>query len=754
MKLPLLAGLLVLACAVPAPLCAQDDYQPPKSPADIAGYDWEANARSEKLTDEQIDQLKQQGFVFVGHTYRQIFEPYIFGSQVFITSDTVINAYSVLLEDSVLRMERLNARRMRKFLEFTWKELDGMEKRIPGDKKLAADAVTRDRLVIGVALQLSTGEKVKASPELAAKIDEEARRVIAAEGLSKPAWLGKADDGFQAIDYTRFKPRGFYAGKTELERYFRATGWLQAIPFRVADDVEFSAFLILFRLAHDTARTDQSEWGMQVINNAYDRLLGKADSGDLFYDRGTLFDLYTFSLDSKWLAAQRDALSKETQAAPQINDQVAVPGRDETLERSMRILSARRVPDALLFAKTEQARNGAYPGGLELATLLGSPTARKLLEAKNPELLKAVDAEIKTQDSARDPYQPMSLYSEFLDTLALLFQPPDKAAPEVFRSPEWGFKSLQTVLGGWAQARHAWTLQTKPNAFYGSESIPIPCGFVEPVPDFFDRMSLLAKESAIAFDFPSSEDANRADAIDQLNILARSLKQDPKQSELSMDDEEAALNTWYQLIDRMAEKPKPGTAQKMLAAFDLWQKDRPALAERVDRLVHHFEAEPLTADERDYLHDLYAETGTNWYLLSVLCAKVEALCQKQLREAPFSKDDIEFMTNYGQHLGHIMFYGGNSYEIPRDDAMRICDVYTNPREAKAVEVGIGRPMQIYVLYPYLGKKILVHGAVSTYYEFANDTRLTDTEWKALLESPKPPKPALVEWIQALSLKQP
>jgi hypothetical protein len=61
-----------------------------------------------------------------------------------------------------------------------------------------------------------------------------------AQGAEKPAWLGPPDAGFSQIDYTRFKPRGFYTQSETLQRYFRAVAWLQAIPFRVEKDEELS----------------------------------------------------------------------------------------------------------------------------------------------------------------------------------------------------------------------------------------------------------------------------------------------------------------------------------------------------------------------------------------------------------------------------------------------------------------------------------------------------------------------------------
>jgi hypothetical protein len=92
-----------------------------------------------------------------------------------------------------------------------------------------------------------------------------------------------------------------------------------------------------------------------------------------------------------------------------------------------------------------------------------------------------------------------------------------------------------------------------------------------------------------------------------------------------------------------------------------------------------------------------------------------------------------------------MLYGGNSYFIPRDDAPRVVDVFTNSAEGKHILVGIARPRALWVLYPVRGVDVLCRGAVLPYREFTHPERLTDRDWRALTRSPKAPKPP--DWVQ-------
>ena len=103
-----------------------------------------------------------------------------------------------------------------------------------------------------------------------------------------------------------------------------------------------------------------------------------------------------------------------------------------------------------------------------------------------------------------------------------------------------------------------------------------------------------------------------------------------------------------------------------------------------------------------------------------------------------------------------MFYEGNSYLSPDDDAPRVVDVYSNPnflprRPGKTLhhylEAGIARPRKMYVLYPWEGQELLCVGAVLPYYEFTSTERLTDAQWLEMLDSDgRPPVP---EWARAI-----
>jgi hypothetical protein len=344
-------------------------------------------------------------------------------------------------------------------------------------------------------------------------------------------------------------------------------------------------------------------------------------------------------------------------------------------------------------------------------------------------------------DSNKRLFESYSLYAHYLKALAVLFQP-DPAAPELFGKPDWSFKSLQTALGGWALARNVFSLQAKENVYYLGQVGTPPSGFVEPVPDFFSKMSRVCEESDDLLGRQDTDDddleiarASLQDNIRALKKFAEAFKDNPHAT--MNEDIGTDLDDWlcYDITDKYPEEPADYIAQI------------PKLEKLASELESAAEAPKDNPKWKTLMESLNPPARANWYRLANLCSKLEALSEKQLRGVPFNKDDSDFISNYGIELAGVMFYGGNSFEAPHDDAPRICEIDYDPAKQQRTLVGTGRPEQIYVLYPYAGKQILTHGAVLTYYQFSNPTRLTDEEWKAVLSSPSAPRQP--DWVEVL-----
>lgn len=186
--------------------------------------------------------------------YRQIFEPYKNTKlPVFVTSDTVLQAYHALFEQCLVRLERAHARMFAEVLP-QWLS------RLPSDG-LAWK-------LLAVACELLAPE-----PGRPTAVTDVVHSIRAAQGFGKPAWLGAPDPGFLGLDYSRFQPVGIYTG---IPAYFQAVRWLQSVPVR--DE----AVIIELRAALGPAvRAELTEWSGRMQH-----LAGPPDNPDVLGSEG------------------------------------------------------------------------------------------------------------------------------------------------------------------------------------------------------------------------------------------------------------------------------------------------------------------------------------------------------------------------------------------------------------------------------------------------------------------------------------
>lgn len=203
------------------------------------------------------DRLRQDKIIITPLTYRQIFEPYLNSDRpVFITADTVLSAYHVLLTESMDRYAQVNARRLPEILKLLWRQIapekepaaqkGDLQRRgsrskkrapkaddAPNYREVKLQAEKRARIVIAVAMKLTGDDSIRVDQSLKTVVEAEVQRINRAKGLQRPKWIGEPDFEYKGIDYSRFQPHGFYAQSEQLEGYYRAMRWLQSIPFRI-----------------------------------------------------------------------------------------------------------------------------------------------------------------------------------------------------------------------------------------------------------------------------------------------------------------------------------------------------------------------------------------------------------------------------------------------------------------------------------------------------------------------------------------
>lgn len=78
--------------------------------------DWKVLAKQDGFSNGSIAQLERDRILVTDTAYKQIFSPYLGAGTVFITSDSLLNAYHVPYEESFYHLEDLNASRLPLFL--------------------------------------------------------------------------------------------------------------------------------------------------------------------------------------------------------------------------------------------------------------------------------------------------------------------------------------------------------------------------------------------------------------------------------------------------------------------------------------------------------------------------------------------------------------------------------------------------------------------------------------------------------------
>jgi len=115
----------------------------------------------------------------------------------------------------------------------------------------------------------------------------------------------------------------------------------------------------------------------------------------------------------------------------------------------------------------------------------------------------------------------------------------------------------------------------------------------------------------------------------------------------------------------------------------------------------------------------------------------------ELQDAPLTDDQRDYLLNYQHRLYEWTTF---SEEITGEDEQGdecmavIADVHTDPNTSTVLEVGVGRPDEVFVLVRHAGQTFVAKGGMFSYYEFSwpMSDRLTDDAWQDMLASGEAP----------------
>lgn len=360
---------------------------------------------------------------------------------------------------------------------------------------------------VGARLQDDTAE----IPDFAAEVTEEELQLIgSAEGIASSPLMNRDED------YTQYKPRGYYDGDEQLERYFRAMMWYGRIGFLQKNE-QADRSALLMTLALNKGALEQWE----SIYSVTSFFAGASDDLGYYEYLPVIAEAYGENMSLEDLIGNEDAwrrfheLTAELKP-PVINSLSDVRYRREDLdsednrELNYRFMGQRFSIDAAIMqslisdAVLENSRGELrmLPDVLDVPAALGSDAALSILEAQGdteyagyPENME----ELRRQyNNASPELWSASLYACWLDTLRPLLTERGEGYPFFMQTESWQQKNLETFAGSYTELKHDTVLYSKQvlAEMGGGEEEIDDRGYVQPEPLVYAKFSLLARQTA------------------------------------------------------------------------------------------------------------------------------------------------------------------------------------------------------------------------------------------------------------------
>ncbi|MBI4601251.1 MAG: DUF3160 domain-containing protein [Planctomycetes bacterium] len=305
-------------------------------------------------------------------------------------------------------------------------------------------------------------------------------------------------------DFSQFRPRGHYTRTEALRRYFRAMMWVQRIGMRFAESPRHAlvAFLLTRGLLDSGAL---AHWDR--VNAVVEAMVGTSDSlnprGLAALSSEAAMDTGADFRDGAAYAAFVD-LALRTGAGRQLINSMLL-WSDPTYEDgftpippAFHVLGQRFIVDSFVFTNVvfDRVRDPDrwMPSPLDVWLVLGNRAATPLLE---PEIrlyehhpnLAALDWIVSRYPAS---FWSSNLYNLWLSALqALHADTTSERYPPAMRTVQWDRRMLHAQLASWAHLRHDTILYAKPS--YSGIECDYPDGWVDPYPDFFEKLARYAE---------------------------------------------------------------------------------------------------------------------------------------------------------------------------------------------------------------------------------------------------------------------
>jgi hypothetical protein len=143
---------------------------------------------------------------------------------------------------------------------------------------------------------------------------------------------------------------------------------------------------------------------------------------------------------------------------------------------------------------------------------------------------------------------------------------------------------------------------------------------------------------------------------------------------------------------------------------------------------------------------LLSEFGGRLRDLEQLLLSLKVIAEKELTNQPLTILECRLIRMIGRRLANLTIFEPRGDFTSDDDMALIADVHSDYVTGNCLEVGVGRPLTIYVVNKSENQLVIAIGSAFSYYEFPQplSNRLTDEAWRQMLSSASPP--TLQPWL--------
>jgi len=575
-------------------------YELPLEESDISNY---GEFSQRFLTDEAaLEKLKENGFVVISNPYNPEEEDITamysrLGSErqlIFITSDTLLHLYHVQFDDSMSQVEQ------NELYDLLWELdkalLDASVEEYNSASGEEKEAARRNAAYFAVALSLlqPEEEQIKYQFDIPSSVKDNVKAELA---------LIEAHESFSASpiflyneDYSQYVPRGHYTHSEKLQNYFKAFMWHGRMSMLLkgklieAEDPEKGARIQTIQASLITSKLEENpdlfkKWDRIYAITAF--YVGASDDlGPYEYMEamGKVFGTGSRNFNTPMMEELKIELAGYR--SPEIyggtgsgthEPILTAEQADELLEdtKGFRFMGQRFIPDSYIFSRltgpytkeytgdqeqvpftyrySEYGNDRGFPRGLDAMALMGSERAVYWLDELNDSSYKNYSIQYSELSSEFSNFSAAdwnrNLYWSWLFSLKPLLNDYGEGYPTFMQTEAWQDKELSTSLASWTELRHDTILYAKQS--YGmNDSMPMfgdkPIGFVEPVPEFYNRLLALTRMTA---DGLEEMDALDEDTGRNFESLERNLEKLIEISEKELENEELTEEDKYYIFE-------------------------------------------------------------------------------------------------------------------------------------------------------------------------------------------------------------